>query len=510
MVDPLAPLLADGVIDEVVARLKSGKEADLWLVRHGGETIAAKVYKARETRSFKNNAGYLEGRRVRDSRTQRAMDRGSRFGQAAAEEAWKAKEADALFALHAAGVRVPRPVTFYDGVLLMELVLDAHGNPAPRLIDAHVERADAARLYGELRASVIRMLGCDLVHGDLSPYNVLLGHDGPVIIDFPQVVGAAHNSQAERFFERDLENLRRHLAGLDPALDAASGDAREIWRAYVRRELTPDFVPSGKPPPEPVRRGGGAGPRQRPAAGGPRPRDTRAAGPRSPSAETPRPQGAGRAHPQTASAPHPQSASAPHPQSASAPHPQSASAPHPQNAAGARPQKGPRPQDAGAPPHKRAAPQAQPERRRTPEVIHVVRPPASASRPQPPGRPAHAAAHPQPRPAHVAPAQSPRPPAQPSRAAQPPRPAQPPRAAHAPAQPRPAHAAPVQPPRPAQPPRAAHAPPSARPVHAAPPQPPRAAPPHAAPAEAPAAGAGARRRRRRRRGSSGRSGSGSQ
>ena len=254
MVDPLAALLADGVIDEVVSRLKSGKEADLWLVRHGAELVAAKVYKARETRSFKNNADYKEGRQVRNTRTQRAMTRGSRFGQAAAEEAWKSKEADALHALHAAGVRVPRPVLFYQGVLLMELVVDPDGHPAPRLIDAHVEREHAAELYADLRAQVVKMLTCDLIHGDLSPYNILGGWSGPVIIDFPQVIGAAHNSQAFRFFQRDLENVRNFFAAVDPALQAASGDAREIWRAYERRELRPDFVPSGRAPEPPHRR----------------------------------------------------------------------------------------------------------------------------------------------------------------------------------------------------------------------------------------------------------------
>ena len=144
--NPLTPLLADGIIDEVVARLKSGKEADLWLVRHGGELVAAKVYKARETRSFKNNAVYKEGRQVRNTRTQRAMTRGSRFGQAAEEEAWKSKEADALHALHAAGVRVPRPVLFYQGVLLMELVVDAEGRPR-RASSMRVEREHAVELY---------------------------------------------------------------------------------------------------------------------------------------------------------------------------------------------------------------------------------------------------------------------------------------------------------------------------------------------------------------------------
>lgn len=243
MRNALEPLLADGVIDEVVGRLKSGKEADLWLVRHRGEIAAAKVYKQREARSFHNNAAYTEGRRVRNTRTQRAMTRGSRFGRAADEEAWKTREADALHMLHAGGVRVPRPLMFYEGVLLMELVVDAAGHPAPRLIDAHVARTAATSLYVDLRRQVVAMLCCDLVHGDLSPYNVLLGQGGPVIIDFPQSVGAAHNNQAERFLRRDLENLRRFLAQHDPELRNAAGDAQEIWRAYARRELTPDFTP---------------------------------------------------------------------------------------------------------------------------------------------------------------------------------------------------------------------------------------------------------------------------
>src|SRR5512133_1398014 len=252
MTDPLAPLLADGVIDEVVARLKSGKEADVWLVRHAGEVVAAKVYKARHARNFKNNAAYKEGRQVRNTRTQRAMDRGSRFGQEASEDAWKAKESDALHRLHAAGVRVPRPVLFFEGVLLMEVVLDARGHPAPRLVDAHVPREQAAAMYADLRKQAIGMLACDLIHGDLSPYNVLVGAAGPVIIDLPQVVGAAHNSQAEAFFLRDLQNIHRFFAALDPALRSAEHDGREIWRAYVRRELTADFVPTGRRP-EPER-----------------------------------------------------------------------------------------------------------------------------------------------------------------------------------------------------------------------------------------------------------------
>jgi RIO kinase 1 len=309
MHDPLAPLLHDGVIDEVVARLKSGKEADLWLVRCRGEVVAAKVYKAREARNFRNNAAYKEGRQVRDTRTQRAMAKGSRFGQKAAEEAWKTKEADALHALHAAGVRVPRPVLFYEGVLLMEVVVDAHGRPAPRLVDAHVAPEAAAAMYADLRGQVVRMLGCDLVHGDLSPYNVLVGHDGPVVIDFPQVVGAAHNRQAEVFFHRDLENLRRFFAALDPALGAAAGDAREIWRAYERRELTADFVPTGRAP-EPQRAHGQPRSQARAHPGGER-RPHGAGEQRAHPAGERRPHGAGEQRAQGGRPPQPRSAERP-------------------------------------------------------------------------------------------------------------------------------------------------------------------------------------------------------
>lgn len=311
MTDPLAPLLADGVIDEVVARLKSGKEADVWLVRHGAEIVTAKVYKARHARSFKHNAAYKEGRHVRNTRTQRAMDRGSRFGQAAAEDAWKAKESDALHRLHAAGIRVPRPVLFYEGVLLMELVVDAHGRPAHRLVDAPLPREQAAGLYADLRKQLVGMLACGLIHGDLSPYNVLAGRDGPVVIDLPQVIDAAHNSQAEVFFLRDFENVHRFCAAVDPALRAAEHEGREIWRAYVRRELTADFVPTGRRPEVHPPRPAGGGHRQGAPRGGPgaaaqgqRPRGGPGAG-----AEGQRPQGGpgaaapgqrprGRAHPQ--------------------------------------------------------------------------------------------------------------------------------------------------------------------------------------------------------------------
>lgn len=273
MTAPLDPLLADGVIDEVLARLKSGKEADIYLVRSGLEVLAAKVYKDAHVRSFQNNAAYKEGRAVRNSRTQRAMAKGSRFGRGAEEDAWKTKEADALETLFAAGVRVPKPHLFYEGVLLMEAVSDAEGHPAPRLIDAGIPRERAAELYADLRGQIVSILRCDLIHGDLSPYNVLLAWTGPTIIDFPQVIGAAHNSQAESFFRRDLEGIHRFFAQIDPALEVRAGDAHEIWRAYVRRELSAGFVPSGRSEPRGQTgrgegRGEGRGQRPDPRRGG--------------------------------------------------------------------------------------------------------------------------------------------------------------------------------------------------------------------------------------------------
>lgn len=242
--DPLAPLLEEGIIESVESRVASGKEADVWIVSYEGTLVAAKVYKDRETRSFKQNAAYRDGRKVNDTRVQRAMDRGSRFGRRAAEADWKEREHLALRKLHAAGVRVPRPLLFCYGVLLTELVADAAGDPAPRLVDTVVPPGSAAAWYEDLRRQVVVMLTCDVVHGDLSPYNVLVARDGPTLIDFPQVIGAAHNRSAERFFRRDLEAIRAYFVAADPALATTDGDADEIWQAYERRELTPGFVPA--------------------------------------------------------------------------------------------------------------------------------------------------------------------------------------------------------------------------------------------------------------------------
>lgn len=278
-------LLSEGILDDVLGRLKSGKEAEVFRVVYRGQIVAAKVYKDRQQRSFQHNVAYKEGRKVRNSRTQRAIDKGSRFGRDEAEDAWKSSEANTLQLLHRQGVRVPTPVLFYEGVLLMELVNDADGDIAPRLIEAPIAPEDAGALYRDLRGQIIKVLCCDLIHGDLSPYNVLLGAAGPTIIDFPQAISAAHNSQSEGFFQRDFENILNFFAELDRRLSLHRGDGREIWRAYARRELSPDYVPATRapaPPPPPR-------PPQAPWQGEQRPRqnDPRSGGPRYPSDQRP-------------------------------------------------------------------------------------------------------------------------------------------------------------------------------------------------------------------------------
>jgi RIO kinase 1 len=239
----LQQLVDEGVIDDVLQQIKSGKEADVFLVRKGETLLAAKVYKARNERNFKNNAGYLEGRNTRSSRDARAMAKGSRYGRDKAEQAWKSAEVDALYKLHAAGVRVPTPDIFYEGVLLMSLVIDAEGNAAPRMSDVQLTAEQAATLYPELLRQVTIMLSCDLIHGDLSAFNILLAHDGPTVIDLPQVISAAANPQAEMFFRRDVRNLHQFLAQFAPALTLHPDGGADIWKRYSKTELFAGYVP---------------------------------------------------------------------------------------------------------------------------------------------------------------------------------------------------------------------------------------------------------------------------
>ncbi len=241
----LEPLLEDGLIDDIVRQLMSGKEATVYVVRCGDDVRCAKVYKEANKRSFRQSVDYTEGRKVKSSRQSRAMEKGSKFGRKAQEEAWQSAEVDALYRLAAAGVRVPKPFNFYEGVLLMELVTDANGNAAPRLNDVELT-AEQARIYHRaLIQEVVRMLCAGIVHGDLSEFNILLSQDGPVIIDLPQAVDAAGNNQAKGMLERDVDNLASYFGRFAPEL-LTSQYGKEIWALYAHGDLKLDTVLSGR------------------------------------------------------------------------------------------------------------------------------------------------------------------------------------------------------------------------------------------------------------------------
>jgi len=241
----LQSLIEDGVIDEVIRPLKSGKEAAVYVVRAKGEPCCAKVYKDMSQRSFKKRAQYQEGRRVRNSRQARAIRKRSRFGRKEEESEWKNAEVDALYQLMAAGVRVPKPYGYFDGVLLMELVVDAEGNPAPSLSNIEFTPEDAHQCHRVLIQQVQRMLCTGLIHGDLSPYNVLVGRDGPVIIDLPQAVNAAGNNNAQAMLLRDVDNLTDMLERFAPDL-RQTRYGQELWRLFKLGDLRTETVLTGE------------------------------------------------------------------------------------------------------------------------------------------------------------------------------------------------------------------------------------------------------------------------
>ena len=229
----LQTLIDEGLIDSVQRQLMSGKEAMVFVVRCGDETRCAKVYKDATQRSFRQAVDYTENRKVKNTRQARAMAKGTRYGKQAAEAAWQSAEVDALYRLAGAGVRVPKPYNFFEGVLLMELVVDAQGDAAPRLNDVPFSADDARRHHATLIAEVVRMLAAGVVHGDLSEFNILLSHDGPVIIDLPQAVDAAGNNHAQRMLLRDVANLRGFFSHFAPELKATQYGP-EIWDLFQR------------------------------------------------------------------------------------------------------------------------------------------------------------------------------------------------------------------------------------------------------------------------------------
>ena len=240
----LQPLIEDGMVDTVVRKLKSGKEASVYIVACGDQVRCAKVYKEAEQRGFHKLAQYQEGRKTRNSRDARAMGKRGRHGRRVQEAEWKNAEVDALYRLVGAGVRVPAPYLVHEGVLLMELVRDEGGEPAPRLNDVDITADQAREWHAFMMTQIVRMLCAGLIHGDLSEFNVLLDANGPVIIDLPQAVNAASNNNAFAMLERDVNNMREAFGRTVPEL-LETEYAREIWKLYEASELTPDSVLTG-------------------------------------------------------------------------------------------------------------------------------------------------------------------------------------------------------------------------------------------------------------------------
>jgi len=241
----LQPLLEEGLIDGVVRQLMSGKEAMVFVVRCGDDTRCAKVYKEPERRSFRQAVDYTENRKTKNTRQARAMAKGTRFGRKAQEDAWQSAEVDALYRLAAASVRVPKPYIFHDGVLLMELIADEHGEAAPRLNDLLLTPDDARAYHQRLIREVVRMLCAGIVHGDLSEFNILIDKDGPVIIDLPQAVDAAGNNHAPHILERDVVNLRNYFGRYVPEV-LSTNYGKEIWALYEAGALEPDSPLTGR------------------------------------------------------------------------------------------------------------------------------------------------------------------------------------------------------------------------------------------------------------------------
>ena len=241
----LQPLYEDGLIDDVISQLMSGKEATVFVVASGDDILCAKVYKEADKRSFKQAVQYQEGRKSKNSRRQRAMEKGSKYGRKQQEDAWHNAEVDALYKLDAAEVRVPTPYGCFDGVLLMELVTDDEGNVAPRLNDVAFDEAQAIEDHNMMMEYVKRMLCAGIVHGDLSEFNVLVDDYGPVIIDLPQAVDAAANMHAKAMLERDVNNMRAYYGQYAPQL-LNTKYAKEMWALYEDGELKPDTPLTGQ------------------------------------------------------------------------------------------------------------------------------------------------------------------------------------------------------------------------------------------------------------------------
>ena len=241
----IQPLVDDGIVDKVLRQLMSGKEATVYVVQCGDEVRCAKVYKEASKRSFKNAVLYNEGRKVRNGRSARAMQKGSKFGREQQEEIWQNTEVDTLYKFADAGIRVPTPYGCFGGVLIMDLITDVEGFAAPRLNDVTLSEEEALDHHAKMMDYVVRMLSVGIIHGDLSEFNVLVDEEGPVIIDLPQAVDAAGNNNAKDMLLRDVNNMRQYYSQFAPSL-ATTRYGDEIWAIFETGELNPKTVLTGK------------------------------------------------------------------------------------------------------------------------------------------------------------------------------------------------------------------------------------------------------------------------
>jgi len=241
----IEPLKEEGLVDSVICQLMSGKEAMIYVVRSGDDIRCAKVYKESNRRNFHQSSSYTEGRKTRNSRRARAIDKGSRYGRSMQEEAWQSTEVDMLCRLAASGISVPKFYNFFAGVLLMELITDSDGDAAPRLSNVILTRELALQYFHDLLNQAVRMLCVGIIHGDLSHYNILLGCTGPVIMDLPQAITADKNNGAARLFKRDINNLTTYFSRYVPELSDTDYGS-EIWFNYKHNKLRPEMALSGK------------------------------------------------------------------------------------------------------------------------------------------------------------------------------------------------------------------------------------------------------------------------
>lgn len=241
----IQPLVDDGLVDSVLQQLMSGKEATVYVVQCGEFIRCAKVYKEASKRSFKQAVLYSEGRKVRNGRRARAMEKNSKFGREQQESVWQNAEVDALYKLADAGVRVPQPYGCFEGVLLMDLITDEEGGAAPRLNDISMSEEQALEDHLEIMNYIVCMLNIGIIHGDLSEFNVLVDERGPVIIDLPQAVDAAANNNAKRMLLRDVNNMTRYYSQFAPQLEQTKY-GQEIWALYEAGALSSNTVLTGK------------------------------------------------------------------------------------------------------------------------------------------------------------------------------------------------------------------------------------------------------------------------